>query len=120
MSDPVVQKGGAVTVGFNSNIYSGFYQDTANRELVGDVKWILDNNAAAVTALISNPGFKLVISGVVMAAGTEITTLTAIVRGDALTINTVAMFVEDVKIDYEKLDAKCTLTLIKYASMTHS
>jgi hypothetical protein len=68
--------------------------------------------------LISDPGKKLVLEGTVIAAG--LSALQSLIKGSAVTVNSVSWMVEDISIKGSKEEAKATLTLVKEDSMTYT
>jgi hypothetical protein len=114
----MVVKGTAVTVGFMSNTHASLIMETVDISPTAEVKDIKGENNATTTTLYSDPGKQLVLEGVVIAAG--LATLQGLIKGSAVTVNTVAYRVEDISIKGSKEEAKATLTLVKKDSMTHS
>lgn len=120
MANEIVNKGTAVELGFNSYTYSMLILDDVNLKPTGDITEIRDDNDNVQTMLLSNLGTRMTLRGTIKAAATELATLVALKRGDAVTVNLVAYFVDDCDINLRRGAADCTLVLQKYAAMTHS
>lgn len=114
----MVQKGTSVVVGMNSLTYGTCLMQTASEERTDEIKEIRGANNAVVTKLISNPGKRYTVEGVLLSA--DLTAARALKRGDAVSINSVSCMVEDVKIGVGLEEAKVTITAIKEDSMTYT
>jgi len=108
----ITQKGGVVDVAFNGVVYSDFQMDDSSEAITGDIDEIRDDNNDMVTKLISNKGHRYRLTGVVKAAGTELSTLQAIVKGDTLSVNSVSCMVEEIEISFSRLATRATITVI--------
>jgi len=114
----MVQQGTTVVVGFNDLTYGTCLMVTCGEEPTGEIKDIKGANNATVTKLISNPGKRYTVEGILLSA--DLTAARALKKGSSVTINAVVCMVEDVKIAVGTEEAKVTITAIKEDSMTYT
>jgi hypothetical protein len=100
------------------NVHASLIMEAVDVSPMAEVKDIKGENNATTTTLYSDPGKQLVLEGLVIAAG--LATLQGYKKGDAVTVNSVAYRIEDISLKGSREEAKCTLTLVKKDSMTHS
>jgi len=113
MAAPVV-KGTSVVVGFpDGETVTGVIRDTYDRETTADIEYVRNENNEEATALVSNPGVRVVVDGVCTAAQT-------IAKGDQVTINSVIYLCEAATMRYAKTQARFSMTIYKPDGMTLS
>ena len=93
----LVQKGTAVAVGFQGNTNSDLIMQAFSRNPVGNMKEIAGEQGATVTEIYTNPGHKLQLQGVIKGS-TSYATIIALIKGSALTVNSIAYRVDDVSV----------------------
>jgi hypothetical protein len=116
----LVQKGTAVSVGFQGNTNTNLIMQAFSRNPLGNMKEIAGEQGATVTEIYTNPGHKLQLQGVVKNAATEYATLVALIKGSPLTINSIAYRVDDVSLSGSAEETRATIDVTKLDSMTHS
>lgn len=114
----MVIKGTVVTVAFAGNTHASLIMEAVDVSPIAEIKPIKGENNATTTKIISDPGKKMTLEGVVIAAG--VATLQGYKKGDAVTINSVSWMIDDISIKYGKEEAKCTLSVVKEDSMTYT
>jgi len=121
----LVQKGAAVTVGFNSNTNANLEMQAVT-ESVGeaDMKPILGEQGAAVTNLFTNPRKRLRLSGVLLNVASdaaELAAVRALIIGSTVSVNSVnCMVIETPTIEFGAEEARVTISVIKEDSMTYT
>ena len=114
----MVQKGTTVVVGFNGRTFGTCLMEVASEEQVGEIKEIRGANNAAATKLISNPARRVTVEGILLSG--DLTTVEALKRGDVASIDGISCMVEEVKISFNREEAKVSITAIKEDSMTYT
>jgi hypothetical protein len=114
----LVQLGTSVVVGFNGLTYGTCIMISGGEELTGDIKEIKGPQNATVTKLLTNPGKRYTVEGVLLSA--DLTAARLLKKGSSVTINSVVCMVEDVKIATGTEEAKVTITAVKEDSMTYT
>ena len=118
----LVTVGTAVATGFNGNTNTNILMQAVT-ESMGDatIKEIPGEQGATVTKLATNPHYRIRLTGVVLAAGTELATLEAMKKGDTLSVNSVnCMINSDISIEMSAEEARVTIEVINEDSMTYS
>lgn len=118
----LVQFGTAVVTGFNGNTNTNLIMQAATEDMGdGTINEIPGEQGATVTKIITNPHYRVRLTGVIKNAGTELTTLRALKKGSTLSVNSVNCMVnEPVSIEYGAQESRCTITVIKEDAMTYS
>ena len=111
MAAPTVT-GATVLVGFpDSTTMTGIIRDTFDLESAADIEYVRDEDNGEATALISNPGNRIVVDGTVTVANT-------VKKGDKVTINSIDYICEAVSSRYGKLATRISMTLYKPDALT--
>lgn len=118
MAGEMVQVGTTVVVGLNGRTVGTWLVDSATEVSSSEVKEIRGANNSVVTKLISNPGRRYTVSGVLLSA--DLTTMEGAKIGDDISIDSVTCFLESVQLEFSREEAKCTVTAIKEDSMTYT
>jgi len=116
----LVQKGTAVQVGFSGNTNTNLIMQAFSRGLLGNLSEIMSEQNATETEIYTNPGHSLELQGVVKNAATEYETLIALIRGSALTVNSIAYRVDDIDLAGGAAETRATIRCTKLDSMTHA
>ena len=111
-----VQKGTAMNIGCGGYTYTGWVVEEAGLEPTAEIEVIKDEDNATQTKILSDPGVRVTISCI----GEGSSTLEAVKKGDAITVNSVSMMVEEARQTRTRGVIKATLTLVKEASMTYT
>ena len=111
-----VQLGTACEIGIGGYTYSGFIVEDAERQSIAKVEDVMDEDDATLAKIISNPGVRVTVN----VMGKSGSTLEAVKIGDVVTMNSIAMMVEDATQRRSRGVLKGTLKLIKEDSMTYS
>ena len=113
MSAPTVL-GATVLVGFPSgSTMPGIIRDTHDVESTADIEYVRNEDNGEATALVSNPGQRIVVDGAVTATQT-------VKKGEAITINSVVYIVEATSTRYGKLATRISITAYKPDALTVS
>ena len=87
MSTPLI-KGTAVLIGFpTGETVAGLLRDTYDKETTADIEMVRDEDNCEPTAIVSNPGLRIVVDGKCSAAMT-------VTKGTIYTINSVKYLCE--------------------------
>jgi len=108
----ITQVGTSVVVAFNGVTYADFQMEDSGEVITGDIDEIRDDSNDMATKLISNKGHRYRLTGVILAAGTELATLQALVKGDTLVVDGASCMVEEIDISFSRLAARATITVI--------
>lgn len=113
MSAPTVL-GATVLVGFPAgSTMTGIIRDTYDVESTADIEYVRNEDNGEATAIVSNPGQRIVVDGTVTATQT-------VKKGEAITINSVVYIVEATSTRYGKLATRISITAYKPDSLTVS
>ena len=116
----LVQKGTAVAVGFSTLTNANLIMQAVSRSPTATIKPIMGEQGARVTEIYTDPGTAWTLTGVVKAAGTELATLKALIKGSAITVDSVAARVEDISLEHGPEETRCTIQVVKYDGITHA
>ena len=112
----ITQTGTALQVGFGlDDVYTGVFMETAGKERVAAQKVIKDEDNATMTVLLSGLATRRTLRGIVKASGWVEPR-----QGTIVTINSVKYRTESCVTEYEREEARVTLTVIKEDSLTYT
>lgn len=113
MSAPLV-KGDSVLVGFpDSSTVTGVIRDIYEVDTTADIEHVRNEDNEEATAIVSNPGARLIVDGVCTAS-------TSFSKGDICTINSIAYICEAAKLRYTKTTTRFSGTFYKPDGATYS
>ena len=114
MANEVTIKGTTVVIGFaDGETVSGIIRDSHDTEQTADIEHIRDENNNEATALVSNLGKRVTVSGTCSAAQTTR-------KGDIVTVNATAYICESAVERRTKLACRFDLTLYKPDAAAYS
>jgi len=116
----LVQKGTSVAVGFGGITNTNLIMQAVSRSPTANIKPIMGEQGARVTEIYTDPGTAWTLSGVVKAAGTELATLKALIKGSAITVDSIAARIEDISLEYGPEETRCTIQAVKFDGITHA
>lgn len=114
--DAVVK--GSCVIGYNGRTYGTLLQVDSSEEPIGDIKEIRGAQNAVVAKIITNPGKKYKVSGVLLSA--DLTAIASMKKGDTVSINSVSAMVESASLEFSGTEAKATIEAVKEDSMTYT
>lgn len=108
MATSVTQKpSGQVEIGFLGGTFTGYIRENESKESTADLEYIQDEDANDAIAVVSNPGVRFTVDGVVKAG----TTLPA--KGDVVTYGSASYLVESVSARSTNKVRRFSMTLYK-------
>jgi hypothetical protein len=118
----LVQKGTTVSVGFHSLTNANLIMQVASRTPTATIKPILGEQGAAVTEIYTDPGTEWTLTGVVKNSGAEAEyeALKALIKGSAITVDSIPARVEDISLDVGAEETRCTIKAVKKDAITHA
>lgn len=114
----LVQLGTSVVVGLNGRTYGTLIPISGSEEPLADVKEIKGAQGATVTKLITNPGYRVTVKGVMLSA--DLTALEAINVGSTVSLDGVNLMLESLTMEFTAEDAIATIVGRKEDSMTYT
>ena len=105
---------GQVEIGFLGGTFTGYIRENESRESTADIEYIQDEDANDAVAVVSNPGARFTVDGVVRAG----TTLPA--KGGVVTYGGVGYIVESVSARSTSKARRFSMTLYKPTNTTWS
>ena len=112
----IVQKGTAVAVGFNgrdgsaADLGATWIMEDSSEEPTANVTTINDADNAPVTKLISGPGKRYVITGILPTA--DLAVVEALIIGSVVTIDGSNCMVESAQLNFVREAVKATVTAL--------
>jgi len=111
-----VQLGEELEIGIGGYTYSGWIVEEAEKTDIAEIEEIRSEDDDVCTKIIKNPGKRVTIN-CIGEAGSD---LESVNKGDTVTVNSVAMMVEDVTQRRSRGVIRATLVLVKEDSMTYT
>lgn len=109
----IVQVGDELSVGLGGYLLSNYIVETASEERTGEIEYVKDEGSDTKTGLVSDRGVRISLSALGKADADF-----APVKGDIVTVNSVAGVVEEFKVERSRGVAKISLTIYKPDSLT--
>jgi hypothetical protein len=118
----LVQKGTTVSVGFHSLTNANLIMQSASRTPTATIKAILGEQGAAVTEIYTDPGTDWTLTGVVQNTGAEAeyAALKALIKGSAITVDSIAARVDDITLEVGAEETRVTIKVVKKDGITHA
>ena len=105
---------GQVEIGFLGGTFSGYIRENESKESTADLEYIQDEDANDAIAVVSNPGARFTVDGVVKSG----TSLPA--KGDTVTYASASYIVESVSVRSTNKVRRFSMTLYKPTNTTWS
>lgn len=106
-------------IGLQGYLYTNVKARTCTVESASEEKLILGEQSETLEVLLVNPAVRVKLMGAVLAAA--LTDISAVKKGDAISINSVSMMVEEFTVDFTPAgEVMFDVTAIKEDSMTYT
>jgi hypothetical protein len=116
MANETVQKGTALSIGFGTNVYTGFVMKDFSTDATGEITVIKGENNETITKLVSDLGVSISFTCMIPTAGSIVPPA----KGSTITVNAVKYCVDDASVKQSSGVAELSIKATKEASMTYT